>query len=56
MTKLIFVIPAEDTIVINPETNDPTKAEGEEVNDSKYWRRRLEDKSITIGTPPKKSK
>ena len=50
----IFVKPARDGLVIRkPDTRLPLGAAGELVEDSSYWRRRVNDNDIVIGAPPK---
>lgn len=46
--KKVFVKPKEGLRVVKPETRLQLAAEGEEVIDSSYWRRREMDGDVTI--------
>ena len=45
--------PAKDRMVRHVDTRAPLAAEGEEVEMSKYWRRRLADGDVEIVQPSK---
>ncbi len=44
----MFVIPAKDFIVYDPDTKRIVPAEGGEVPDNLYWHRRLRDKDVYL--------
>lgn len=46
--NMIFVKPEEGILIINPQTNVPLQPEGELVEDSLYYRRRVADGSAKI--------
>lgn len=48
MTQCITVVPASGRAVPDPQAGDLLPAEGREVTDSVWWRRRLADGDITI--------
>lgn len=48
MTQRITVVPASGRAVPDPQAGDLLPAEGREVTDSVWWRRRLADGDITI--------
>jgi hypothetical protein len=48
MTKRITVVPAKARSVPDPEAGDLLPAEGREVTDNSYWRRRLKDEDVTV--------
>lgn len=48
MTKRITVVPAKGRSVPDPEAGDLLPVEGREVPDNAWWRRRRDDKDITI--------
>lgn len=48
MTKRITVVPANGRSVPDPEAGDLLPAEGREVTDNGYWRRRLADSDVTL--------
>ncbi len=50
--KRQVVIPANNSSVWHPLKNRPLKDDGEAVNWSSYWARRLKDESITLGSGP----
>lgn len=55
MTDKIFVKPYQkDTIVANPDNKgNPLSHDGEHVESTKYWRRRLKDGDVVITKPAK---
>lgn len=48
MTKRITVVPVEGRSVPDPEAGDLLPAEGRDVTDNSYWRRRLKDEDIKV--------
>lgn len=48
MTQRITVVPAAGRAVPDPQAGNLLPAEGREVTDSVWWRRRLADGDITI--------
>lgn len=57
----MFVKPAKpDMRIANPEALPPLPrhlaAEGAEVPDTEYWRRRLADGDVVLATPPRAAK
>ncbi|MBD8592361.1 DUF2635 domain-containing protein [Pseudomonas sp. CFBP 8758] len=50
----ITVVPAKGRAVPDPETGELLLAEGREVPDDAYWRRRLADGDVVVPTPPVK--
>lgn len=44
----ITVVPAKGRAVPDPETGELLRAEGREVPDDIYWRRRINDADVTI--------
>lgn len=53
----MYVIPADGLVVRNPARDyAPLPPEGDEVPDTSYWRRRLNDGDVTLGKPPKAAK
>lgn len=48
----MFVKPAAGMLVPDPVLSDYLPAEGREVQDSPYWRRRERDGDVTVGDPP----
>lgn len=54
----IFVKPTNAAIIVpNPENQSkPLAAEGEEVNNTRYWKRRKDEGDVTIGKPSPKAK
>jgi len=50
MSNRITVVPATGRVVPDPEAGDLLPAEGREVLDSAWWRRRLADGDITLKT------
>lgn len=50
----ITVVPAKGRAVPDPETGELLAAEGRDVPDDTYWRRRLADGDVTIPTPTAK--
>lgn len=52
MSKPVYLVPAEGLKVRHP-LGGHLKPEGDLVVLDTYWRRRLTDKSVRIGNPPK---
>ncbi len=52
----IYVIPKPGLIVRDPLTRNALPAEGATVNENGYWRRRLRDGDISVGTAKKRTK
>lgn len=52
----MYVIPVEGVLVRCPIKKTLLPPEGADVQDSRYWRRRLADGSITVGEPPAEEK
>lgn len=51
----IFVKPAREGLIVrDPITKQIMPADGKEVTDSTYWRRRLRDGDVVKARPPKK--
>ncbi len=50
MTQRITVVPASGRAVPDPEAGDLLPAQGREVTDSVWWRRRLADGDVTTKT------
>jgi len=48
----MYVVPAPGFRVPDPDLSDYLPAEGREVPDSAYWRRRERDGDVTVGQPP----
>lgn len=44
----VFLVPAENTIVRDPQTGEPLPVDGKEVVINNYWQRRLNDGDVTI--------
>lgn len=44
----MFLKPKEGIIVRDPLTNLPLPSEGKEVNESIYWRRRIQDGDVIV--------
>ncbi|MCL8308786.1 DUF2635 domain-containing protein [Pseudomonas putida] len=51
MTQRITVVPAAGRAVPDPQAGDLLPADGREVTDSVWWRRRLADGDITVKEP-----
>lgn len=49
----LYLVPAPGLTVIKPESNTPLAAEGESVEDSTYWRRRMAEGDVAEGKAPK---
>lgn len=60
MNKTEFLIPLNGLLVRDPVTYNPLAAKGEWKplvgKEGKFWRRRLKDVSVVIGTPPSENK
>jgi hypothetical protein len=52
MSKPVYLVPVGELKVRHPQGGH-LKAEGDHVVLDSYWRRRLADKSVTEGNPPK---
>lgn len=50
-SKLIFVIPKEGSKIIDPLTRKPIHADGEHVEKTVYWQRRIMVGDVVVGTP-----
>lgn len=48
MTNRITVVPAPGRAVPDPEMGDLLPAEGREVTDNVWWRRRIDDGDVTL--------
>lgn len=46
------LVPAQGLILRDPITGEILPPEGKHLPDSKYWRRRLAEGSVTIAEPP----
>ncbi|WP_300657531.1 DUF2635 domain-containing protein [Pseudomonas sp.] len=55
MSKPVYLVPAEGMKVRHP-LGGHLKPEGDQVVLDAYWRRRMADKSVRLGTPPKAAK
>lgn len=53
MTKTVNIKPVGDYIVINPATMKPLAADGERVEWSNYWQRRVNEGAV-VEIPEKK--
>ena len=49
----MYVIPAQGLTIVDPDLKDRLPAEGREVPESGYWRRRIAEGSVIDGQPPK---
>lgn len=52
MSQPVYLVPGKGLLVRHP-LGGHLKPEGDQVVVDTYWRRRLADKSVSIGTPPK---
>lgn len=55
MSQPVYLVPVEGLKVRHP-LGGHLKPEGDHVVVDSYWRRRLADKSVSPGTPPKAAK
>jgi hypothetical protein len=55
MSQPVFLVPAEGLKVRHP-LGGHLKPEGDHVVLDTYWRRRMADASVKLGTPPKAAK
>jgi hypothetical protein len=55
MSQPVYLVPAEGMKVRHP-LGGHLKPEGDHVVVDTYWRRRIADKSVSQGTPPKAAK
>lgn len=55
MSQTVYLVPAKDLLVRHPQ-GGYLKPEGDHVVLDTYWRRRLAEKSVMPGTPPKAAK
>ena len=56
VTQKVYLIPKHNTQVYNMDARNFLPPEGSEVVLTPYWRRRLNEGSVTISTPPKPEK
>lgn len=56
MSERIFLIPNPGLEVLDPVSRRPLPADGEEVEKTTYWLRRLRDGDVTEGKAPKPKK
>lgn len=56
MNETMYVKPAANRRVLDPQSHQPLTAEGAEVPRNTYWMRRLQDGDVTEATKPKTRK
>jgi hypothetical protein len=52
----VYLMPIKGLEILDPALGDHLPEEGREVAETAYWYRRLRDKSVVLGTNPKRAR